>query len=83
MEAGRRHGAEVAEVNAYYLDSPLGACLERNRLRTGKARVPDVGLFATAKMLRAPAFSEGFDRIFAVRFGEGFSEEGGFEVREL
>jgi hypothetical protein len=35
----------------------------RNRLREGKARVPDVAIFVTAKKLVPPSFDEGFDEV--------------------
>src|SRR5262249_31762754 len=67
----RAHGAEVV---GYYFASRIEECLERNRLREGKARVPDVALFATRKRLRPPSLAEGFDRLFFVRLSEaGFT----------
>jgi predicted kinase len=56
-----------ATVVGYYFESRLEDCLERNRLRTGKERVPDVALLTVAKKLETPAFAEGFDRLFYVR----------------
>src|SRR4051795_3786153 len=38
-------------VRAVYLDVPLATCQARNDARTGRARVPDVGLFSTAARL--------------------------------
>jgi hypothetical protein len=35
----------------------------------GRARVPDVALYATRKRLEPPAHAEGFDRLFRVRTG--------------
>jgi predicted kinase len=61
---GRSGGAEVV---GYYFGSHLEKCLERNRQRTGKARVPDVALYATRRRLVSPAPSEGFDRLYFVR----------------
>jgi predicted kinase len=60
----RAHGARVL---AYFFDAPLPACLARNRTREGRACVPDVALFATAKKLERPAPDEGFDAIYHVR----------------
>jgi predicted kinase len=56
-----------AQVTGYYFESILEACLERNRQRTGKARVPDVALYATRRRLVLPSLREGFDRLFFVR----------------
>jgi hypothetical protein len=42
-------------------------CLLRNEMREGKARVPDVAIYATAKKLVAPSVTEGFDELRCVR----------------
>lgn len=70
---GRALGSEVV---CYYLESRLEDCLERNRRRQGKARVPDVALYAARKRLVPPSPTEGFDRLFFVRL----AGEGQFEV---
>ncbi len=65
----RSFGAVVA---GYYFESHLADCLERNRQRQGKARVPDIALYATRKRLCLPSPAEGFDRLQYVRLlGEG------------
>jgi predicted kinase len=64
---GQQYGATIA---GFYLASNLGACLERNRQRVGRARVPDVALFSTRKQLLPPTYAEGFDQIFFVRIGD-------------
>ena len=51
----------------YYFETSLKECLERNRGREGKQRVPDIALFATAKRLELPALIEGFDQLYAVQ----------------
>lgn len=68
---GRAWGASVV---GYYFESLFQACLERNRQRTGKERVPDVGVLATCRRLQVPALQEGFDRLYFVRLrgGSGF-----------
>ncbi len=70
---GREHGARIS---GYYFDSGVRRCIERNRRRTGKARVPDVAIYATAKRLVPPSPAEGFDELFRVRLTAG----GAFEV---
>ena len=60
---GRELGATTI---GYYFDSTVRGCVERNRLRTGKAKVPDVAIYATASKLVPPSYSEGFDELFAV-----------------
>jgi predicted kinase len=64
IESGRRYGARIV---GYFFDSTVRQCVERNRLRAGKARVPDVAIYAAAKKLVPPSYSEGFDELFRVR----------------
>src|SRR5207249_6790556 len=45
-----------ATVVGYYFESRLADCLDRNRQREGKARVPEVALYATRKRLCLPSF---------------------------
>jgi predicted kinase len=61
-----------ARVAGYYFASPLAQCLVRNAARGGAARVPDRGLFATAKRLVPPAPNEGFDELWMVETLPGF-----------
>jgi predicted kinase len=64
-----------AAVVGYYFESRLADCLERNRGREGKQRVPHVAPYATRKRLRRPGPAEGFDRLYHVRLlGEGCFE---------
>jgi predicted kinase len=65
------HGADAV---CYYFDGALDGCLERNRLREGRARVPGVALFDVRKRLVPPSAREGFVRMFLVRLvpGAGF-----------
>jgi predicted kinase len=60
IDIGRRHGARVL---AYYFEATVKDCVARNRLREGKARVPDVAIFVTAKKMVPPGFNEGFDEV--------------------
>ena len=73
IQLARTFGAAVV---GYYFESRLADCLERNRRRQGKERVPDVALYATRKRLQPPALDEGFDNLFFVRL----LAEGQFEV---
>ena len=52
-----------ARVVAYFFETPVKEAAARNRLREGKARVPDVALFVTAKKLVPPSIAEGFDEV--------------------
>lgn len=60
IETGRRFGARVV---AYFFESAVRDSVARNRLREGKARVPDVAIFVTAKKLVPPTIAEGFDEV--------------------
>ena len=57
-------------VRAVHVDTPFAVCERRNAARTGRERVPDVGLRATAAILTRPTTAEGFDRVDVVR-GDG------------
>jgi predicted kinase len=67
-----------ARVIGYYFESRLEDCLERNRQRIGKERIPDIALYATRKRLQPPSLAEGFDRLFYVRL----LGDGKFDVQE-
>ncbi len=73
IELAREHGARAI---AYFFESGTHASRERNARREGRARVPDVAIFATAKRLVPPSRAEGFDEVYRVRISEG----SGFEV---
>jgi predicted kinase len=64
IQVAREAGFEVV---GFYFRSTIAECLERNSKRSGNARVPDVGLKATAGRLDRPNKSEGFDTLFYVR----------------
>jgi predicted kinase len=60
----REYGARIVGL---YFESRVTDCVERNRLRVGKARVPDFVIYRTYSRLQAPTSSEGFDEVRAVR----------------
>jgi predicted kinase len=60
IELGRRYGARVV---AYFFETTVKDAVARNRLREGKARVPDVAIYVAAKKLVPPSFAEGFDEV--------------------
>jgi predicted kinase len=64
ITAAKEHGYRVT---GYYFQSSIHACMERNRRREGKARVPDVALASTYSKLEVPAWEEGFDELYYVR----------------
>ncbi len=65
------------ETIAYYFQSKLEDCKERNQIRTGKERVPEAGILATYKRLELPGMDEGFDKIFYVEI-----KENNFEIKD-
>lgn len=70
----RAHGAHVL---GYFFETEAADALRRNRMREGRARVPDVAIFAVRKRLELPQLAEGFDRLFQVRLDE---QKGTFDV---
>jgi len=54
-------------IIGYFMAAGVRECIGRNSLRTGKARVPDIAIAATAKKLEIPSFDEGFDELYAVK----------------
>jgi predicted kinase len=64
IEAARAAGVAVRAV---WLDTPAATSWERNDAREGRARVPEVGLRATAARFVPPTADEGFDRVDVVR----------------
>jgi predicted kinase len=59
--------AHAARVIAYYFEVSVRTAVARNAGREGKAKVPNVAIFATAKKLIPPALDEGFDEVRVVR----------------
>ena len=57
---GRRMGARVV---AYFFETTVKDAVARNRLREGRARVPDVAIYVAARKLVPPSFAEGFDEV--------------------
>ena len=76
IDIGNRYGAKII---GYYFESKVHDCLGRNQQRTGKARVPDVAIYATIKRLVRPTYAEGFHQLFYVRMAENSD----FEVHLL
>ncbi|TFV65523.1 UNVERIFIED_ORG: ATP-binding protein [Bacillus sp. AZ43] len=54
-------------VRAVWVDTPADVSLARNDARTGRDRVPPVGIFATRARFVPPTLAEGFDRVDVVR----------------
>lgn len=58
--------ANKFKVIGYYFSSKLVDALERNSQRTGKDRIPDLGIRGTFKKLEIPSLNEGFDELHFV-----------------
>ncbi|MFC4638844.1 AAA family ATPase [Deinococcus hohokamensis] len=65
-----------AGVTGYVFVRDLPAAIERNASRQGRARVPDVAIYAAAKRWQTPTPDEGFDSLFSVRL----TPEGTFDI---
>jgi predicted kinase len=76
IDAARAHGAVTV---GYWFPPDLTATRDRNAVRGGRARVPDVGLYATLKRLRPPRRGDGFDRLYQVTLDGA----GGFDVQPM
>lgn len=79
IELGRELGARIV---GYYFEATTRGSVGRNRRRTGRERVPDVAIFATAKRLVPPSYSEGFDELFRVRLTDDCAFEVSAEPRD-
>lgn len=55
-------------VVGLYFASSLSACIRRNALREGKARVPEQAIACTLNRLELPAYDEGFDALYYVHY---------------
>ena len=68
--------ANKYEVVGYYFRSVVEESLQRNALRTGKERIPDVGIRGCYGKLEMPSLQEGFDRLYFVKMqNDSFSVE--------
>ncbi len=53
LEIGHLYGATVT---CYFFKAEVKQCIERNQQRTGKAKVPLVAIYTTAKKLQQPTY---------------------------
>jgi predicted kinase len=54
-------------VIGYFFNCAVDEALKRNEQRIGKARIPNVAIYAMTKKLEVPGSSEGFDELFHVK----------------
>jgi predicted kinase len=63
--------ARKFQVIGYFFESKVEEAIRRNRSRTGKELIPEIGIRGANKRLEVPAYDEGFDQLFVVRILEG------------
>ncbi len=71
IQAAKASGFRVI---GYYFRPDIAACMERNKGRSGKERIPEAGLRRTYSLMHPPTYDEGYDEIYLVTM----SEEGEF-----
>ena len=71
--------AKNFQIVAYYFQSNLEDCKQRNSQRPPKKVIPLAGLLATHKKLVVPTLEEGFDAIYSVKTNPDYS----FTVEEM
>lgn len=55
------------KVIGYFFQSRIKDSIARNEARTGKDKIPQVGIFATYKKMELPSLKEGFDELYYVQ----------------
>ncbi|BDD10171.1 hypothetical protein FUAX_26030 [Fulvitalea axinellae] len=58
------------EVIGYYFSTSIQDAFRRNDLRSGKERIPEVGIRDCRNKLEIPEYKEGFDKLYFVRITE-------------
>lgn len=69
--------ANKFKVIGYYFQSKLSDALVRNNQRSGKEKIPEIGIKGTYKRLQKPSLEEGFDELYYVT-----SEHNNFIVKD-
>ena len=59
------------EVVGYYFSSSIEEAIKRNNLRTGKEKIPEVGIRGCYGKLEIPKIDEGFDKLYFVKASHG------------
>lgn len=75
IEPAKKHNFRIV---GYYFEPNFAESMKRNESRTGRDKVPEVGIKSVMKQLQMPDFNEGFDELYRVRTGDGK-----FDVEEL
>jgi predicted kinase len=66
------------EVIGYYFEPNYEQSIRRNETRSGKAKIPDIGIKSVLAQLEPPTYEEGFDKLYRV-----YAEDGEFVVNEF
>lgn len=66
------------EVIGYYFEPNYEQSIKRNSERTGKAKIPEIGIKSVLAQLEPPTYEEGFDKLYRV-----YAEDGEFVVNEF
>ena len=56
------------ETIGYYFSSSIQQAIDRNNKRTGKDKIPEIGIRSCHSKLELPKLSEGFDKLYFVKF---------------
>lgn len=67
ITAARNH---KYKVTGYYFQSRIHEAMERNSVRSGKERIPEVGIKSTFNKLELPGLEEGFDELYYVEIAD-------------
>jgi predicted kinase len=65
------------KIIGYYFRSKISCALHRNSQRSGKEKIPEVGIKGTFNKLEIPTFDEGFDELYCVEI-----ENSAFKITE-
>src|SRR6185437_11025661 len=68
IRLGQTYGATII---GYCFPPDVAGSRVRNAQRGGRARVPDVAIYAAAKRFVLPTYAEGFDQLFSVALSAG------------
>ncbi|WP_218091834.1 ATP-binding protein [Paenibacillus solanacearum] len=68
IELAKRHRFRVT---GYFFEPDYEESVIRNDRRTGKSKVPTIGIRSALNKLQPPEWSEGFDALYRVRAAEG------------
>jgi len=64
IQAAKAHKYEVI---GYYFSAAIEEAIQRNNLRIGKEKIPEIGIKGCYRKLEIPKFDEGFDKLYFVK----------------